>query len=229
MKRITKFNFCITAIIIISILFCLTNSFAEKLQAPEEMVIQIKNGVITEHRTEEAEDFLWKTLMHYFDDNELIVAGVMGYFQRESQMRSDAIAGWATRDMQSGLDTSQEFTNEIDAGLKEGTTKEQFIDQVHIQLGGYGLGQWVGLTYLSDFYDFAQKWGGSIADAEMQCAFMRYSLEYHTPELWQLIQEEDNAYIIGRKIGYLYDGTHELGAETIASYAQEYYKEYGTR
>jgi len=28
---------------------------------------------------------------------------------------------------------------------------------------------------------------------------------------------------VGRRIGYLYDGTSQLGAETIASYAKSYY------
>lgn len=81
--------------------------------------------------------------------------------------------------------------------------------------------------YLEELYNFAQEWGTSIGDAEMQCAFMIWSIEHQSPKLWEQIQDETDLWIIGRKIGRLYDGTGELGSETIASFAQEYYKKYG--
>ena len=220
MKRFTKICFCITAIIIISILFCLTYGFAE------EAVIESKQGIITEYKKEASDDFLWNTLCKYLD-NEKIVAGIMGFFQRESKMRSDAVAGWGSRDYE-GYDSSQEFTQKVDEGLTDGSSRDYFINQVSTHLGGYGLGQWLSAHYLESFYDFAQEWGGSIGDAEMQCIFMIWSIEHQTPKLWQQIQDETDVWIIGRKIGRLYDGTGELGAETIASYAVEYYKKYGT-
>ena len=65
MKRITKITFCITAIIIISILFCLT-SFAD-------------NAVVTEYKSENADDIIYTALSQYLDDEE-IIAGIMGYF-----------------------------------------------------------------------------------------------------------------------------------------------------
>ena len=57
---------------------------------------------------------------------------------------------------------------------------------------------------------------------------MIWSIEHQTPKLWEQIKDEKDIWIIGRKIGHLYDGTGSLGAETIASLAQGYYKEYGT-
>ena len=223
MKRFTRISFCVIAIIIISILFCQIASYAEQGQ----LKIESKTGVITQYKTKSAEDFLWKTLSEIID-NEKIVAGIMGYFKRESQMRSDAIAGWATRDKRQQVDTSQVFTQEVDAGLIDGSSKEYFIEQVSIHFGGYGLGQWLSKKYLNELYDFAQEWGTSIGDAEMQCAFMIWSIEHQTPKLWEQIKDEKDIWIIGRKIGHLYDGTGSLGAETIASLAQGYYKEYGT-
>lgn len=83
--------------------------------------------------------------------------------------------------------------------------------------------------YLDKLYDFAQEWGTSIGDAEMQCAFTVWSMEHQTPKLWEQLQNETNILTIGRKIGHLYDGTSEFGSETIASLAQGYYKKYGTQ
>lgn len=215
MKRITKITFCITAIIIISILFCLT-SFAD-------------NAVVTEYKSESANDIIYTALSQYLDDEE-IIAGIMGYFQRESKMRSDAIAGWPDRDSEKyNIDSSKDFTAKVDMGLKDGSTKEYFVEEVSCHLGGYGLGQWMNEKYVSALYDFAQEWGTSIGDAEMQSAFMAWSIQHQTPKLWKQIQNENNVWIIGRKIGHLYDGTNSLGSETIASFAQEYYKKYGTK
>ena len=234
MKRITKTIFCITAIIIISILFCLTcfgedNSSSAVIQEPQyniEMQID-KLTVITKYKKQASNDIIYDILSTHLD-NEKIIAGIMGYFKRESEMRSDAVAGWPQRDIRKKLDFSKDFTETVDAGLADGSTKDYFIEQVHIHFGGYGLGQWMSKHYLEKLYEFAQEWGTSIGDAEMQCAFMVWSIEHQTPKLWKQIQDEKDIWTIGRKIGRLYDGTGELGSETIASYAVEYYKKYGT-
>jgi len=110
MKRII---FCITAIIIISILFCLT-CFAD-------------NAVVTKYKSEESNDIIYNALSKS-STNEKIIAGIMGYFYRESQMRSDAVAGWPSRDIKEELDFSKNFTEKVDAGLSDGSTKEYFIE-----------------------------------------------------------------------------------------------------
>ena len=234
MKRITKTIFCITAIIIISILFCLTcfgedNTSPAVIEEPQcNIEIQCcKAPIVTKYKKAASNDIIHEALSEYLD-NEKIIAGIMGYFKRESEMRSDAVAGWPVRDIRGKLDFSQNFTEKIDSGLQDGSTKDYFIEQVHIHFGGYGLGQWMSKPYLEALYNFAQEWGTSIGDAEMQCAFMAWSIKYQTPKLWKQIIDENDLWIIGRKIGRLYDGTGELGSETIASLAQEYYKKYTT-
>ena len=227
MKRFTRICCCVIVIIIISILFCQIASYAEQPKEPQNFKIECKQVVITQYKTKAAEQFLWDTLSSMID-NEKIVAGIMGYFKRESELRSDAVAGWPVRDIKGKLDFSQDFTQKVDAGLEDGSTKEYFIEQVHLHFGGYGLGQWMSENYLSKLYDFAQKYGTSIGDAEMQCEFIIWSIEHQTPKLWKQIKDEKDLWIIGRKIGHLYDGTGELGSSTIASHAQEYYKKYGT-
>jgi len=52
----------------------------------------------------------------------------MGYFKRESEMRSDAVAGWPLRNNRSKIDFSQDFTEKVDVGLLDGSTKDYFIE-----------------------------------------------------------------------------------------------------
>lgn len=61
-------------------------------------------------------------------DNEKIVAGIMGYFKRESELRSDAVAGWPVRDIRTNTNFSMEFTQKVDEGLENGSTKDYFIE-----------------------------------------------------------------------------------------------------
>jgi hypothetical protein len=79
MKRFTKVTSFVIAIIIISILFCQVYSYAEEGQ----LNIEKTEYVVTQYKKEASDDFLWETLSKYLD-NEKIIAGIMGYFKRES-------------------------------------------------------------------------------------------------------------------------------------------------
>ena len=117
--------------------------------------------------------------MKYLDGNEKITAGIMGYFRRESGLKSDALQNWHWRDAVEERDACAWYTAEINKGLEDGSTKEVFIKDNNKHLrryGGYGLGQWYAEMYLEALYDFAQEWGTTLSDAEMQCAFMVWSL-----------------------------------------------------
>lgn len=182
----------------------------------------VANGVATEYKSEASEKLIWEELSKY-SPSDAVTAGIMGYFFRESQMRSDAIAGWPQRNHAKGVtDICQTFVDKIDSGLKDGSTKDEFIRKVNVHYGGFGLGQWSDVKYLEHFYDFVRENGESIADAEVQCAFIFESM-MENERLWNEITELDDPYRIGRRIGYLYDGTGDLGAETIASFAKSYY------
>ena len=221
----------IIAIIIISILFCqITASAVSPITTEDTAIInnqiEIQEIVITQRKSEDAENFLWETLNKYID-NEKIVAGIMGYFYRESYYNSNSVAGLYLSGPEYEAKVSQEFLETIDAGLEDGSSKEEFITKTKYQYGGYGLGQWCALLYLDSFYDFAQDWGTSIADAEMQCAFTVQSIKNHPTELWDLIKDEENVEQIGRYIGIFYDGSPN-GAEIMAGYAVKIYEKYGT-
>ena len=203
------------SIIVISILFCLI---------PNLVYAANDNIIVTEYKSKESAQYLWDTLNEY-THNEYITAGIMGYFWRESKFRSDAVAGWPTLNQKYNEDFCIEFTEKIDKGLLEGTTKELFVFRTRNNFGGYGLGQWYSVYYLEAFYDFAQEWGTSIGDAEMQCAFVVWSLEHQTPKVWKYINKTKDAEKVGRDIGLLYDGS-ELGYEYIGVKAQYYYDKY---
>lgn len=238
---------CITAIIIISILFCFIPTNREEIptSSPDAVMstelnvrkVRVtstpeptptpKTLILTYYKSEESEKFLWETLNKY-TENERITAGIMGMFWRESCFRSDAIAGWGTTDAFYGGDTSKEFTEKIDAGLADGSTRDYFIEQCHYIRGGYGLNQLYSSCELEPFYDFAQEWGTSIGDAEMQCAFTVWNMQTNFPELWEMIINDTDVVRIGRNIAIFYDGT-TTGDGAIASFAQEYYNKYSNQ
>ncbi len=236
MTRYAKLILCITAIIIISILLCL-NAEAVMIN-PDDYIQAIKDSgelpdevTITEPLTEESEQFLWNTLMKYLDGNEKVVAGIMGYFRRESGLKSNAVPRWFERDAIEKIDSSNWYTEAIDQGLNDRTTKEAFLldnNKNLKRLGGYGLGQWHAEMYLDALYEFARTWDTTIGDAEMQCAFMVWSLQNQRTPVWKEIKNENNIYTVGRKIAYGYDGAAAESAGVIISYTVEYYKKYGT-
>ena len=129
--------------------------------------------VYTKVHEEESETYIWQELSKY-SPNDQITAGIMGYFWKESRMKSNAVAGWDVRNHWKGqeIDICEEFTQEVDSGLKSGNTKDYFIEMVTIHYGGYGLGQWVSPDYLDDLYEFVREKGGSIGDANLQCEFI---------------------------------------------------------
>ena len=177
--------------------------------------------VVTEYKSMESEDFLWTTINKYSPSKELSAA-ILGYFWRESYYKSNAITHWDIIDKMQGGDSSADFTTEIDAGLADGSTKEYFITKVHNDMGGYGLGQWYTLVYLNAFYDFAQEWGTSIADAEMQCAFTVWSIYHQHDKFFHKLNIESVSEA-SQWMGIIYDGS-SMAAGVITLKAEEIYK-----
>ena len=183
-------------------------------------------ATVTKYKNKKSEQFLWEELKKY-EISDQVRAGILGYYMRESQLRSDAVAGWPQRNKAKNVtDICKEFTAKVDKGLEKGTTRKYFAKMVRVHYGGYGLGQWSAVKYLYNYYDFVQKRGGSIADAELQVEFTVKGIQANK-QLWKQIKNEKDPYIVGKLIGYLYDGTRGIGAETIGSYAKQYYKTYG--
>ena len=185
----------------------------------------LAHAITTEYKNEEHEQYLWNELSKYSPSDE-ITAGIMGYFMRESQLKSDAVHRWTYWNQSKEIhDICNDFTDEIDLGLEDGSSKELFLYKTRYIFGGFGLGQWWDTRYLEHFYDFVQEKGGSIGDAEIQCEFIFESMLLNE-ELWEDITQSSDPFHIGRIIGYMYDGTGELGAETIATYSQKFYERY---
>ena len=191
--------------------------------SPEPTPEPPKTWTVTEYKSEDSERFLWDCLTRYAP-NEQIAAGILAMFWRESSLRSDATAHWSNVLYVTGVDQPAEFTAEIDSGLADGSTRESFAEQVYYVIGGYGLGQWYGYDMLLQFYDFAQSWGTSIADAEMQCAFTVESLR-RDEGLWADLLAIENPRSVGWTIAVRYDGT-SLGSDSIAQHAEFLYNRY---
>lgn len=174
--------------------------------------------IVTEYKSEESEQFLWDTLSENSPSDE-VTAGILAYFWRESFYRSDSVTGWAAL-AQSGFNLCEYVVSKTDDGLDDGSSKEWFIETVR-SCGGFGLGQWYAYRYLEPLYDFAQSYGTSIADAEMQCAFVMESIQSNT-ELWEALLECKSARKAGELIGLLCDGS-VVGYEYMGYKADEIY------
>ena len=146
---------------------------------------------------------------------EQMAAGIIGWFFRESRLKSDAVAGW---DVRPG-GTCEAFVKAVDEGME----KFEFIRQVQ-NYGGFGLGQWVSTKYLSDLYEYITENDYSIADIRGQCEFAVWSIQ-KCDDLWSELQVGCTTAIqCGRRIGLYYDGTSAEGAEAIAGFADYYYR-----
>lgn len=101
----------------------------------------------------------------------------------------------------------------------DGSSKQYLCENIRWRYGGYGLGQW--LSFIDDLFDFAQEWEVSIADAEMQCAFIFDNIQKRVPKLWDQLLEVKSAREAGQLIGIFYDGTACF--EDIGEFAQLIY------
>ena len=202
----------IIIILIIILFFNQISAFADEI-------------TITKRKEIESEDYLWEQLNKYID-NPKIAAGILAFFWRESFCQSDSVAGYYYLGKTAGEKYCKNFRKIVDKGLVDGSTKKYFIETCQWH-GGYGLGQWWPLDYIDAFYDFAQQWGTSIADAEMQCAFTIENIKNNPNGLWDLIKDEDDIIKIGEYIGLYYDGS-ALGAELISWKIIEYYNRYNS-
>lgn len=141
---------------------------------------------------------------------------------KESQFKSNAVTGWYKC---ANKQESELFTARIDKGLKKGTTRDDFVYTSHSTYGGYGLAQWYSWDYLWKLYDYAQQWGTSIADAEMQISYIVWYIQTENPYgLWDKLVNETDPYNAGDNMAIYYEGTSSHSY--VASKAQEYYNQY---
>ncbi len=178
--------------------------------------------VFTERKGKGVEAWLWEELSQY-SPSDVVTAGVLSYFWRESQYRSDAVAGWASSLAGYGIDLCETVTEETDKGLDDGSSRSYFIRKAR-RYGGYGLGQWRNSDYLGDLYDFAQDYGTSVGDAKMQCAYIFESLRDNR-KLWKKLRRCLDPERAGRLIAIYYDGS-QSGAPYMGYKAGRLYEKY---
>lgn len=179
-------------------------------------------ATITERKSKEAERFLWEQLSIH-SPSDVVTAAVLAYFWRESQYKSDSVTGWATLKAYKNFDLCGYVVSKTDKGLEDGSSRQWFIEAVR-SCGGFGLGQWYAASYLEDLYDFTRVYGGSIADAETQCAFVFHSLE-QDKALWKRLKRCKDPAKAGRLIAIYYDGSED-GAPYMGRKAKQLYNRY---
>lgn len=161
----------------------------------------------------EAADICWNILLDEIE-NEIVAAGIMGYFQRESGFKANAIPHYYLfKD-----DVCTRFTEEL-----YGLEYKDFIIKVQA-VAGYGIGQWYSEHHLKQFYDYFNENNYKYDDLEAQCRFTIWALQLDE-NLWEDLNKLQTAEQAGRMIGYRYDGAREESCEVIASYAKKIYKE----
>ena len=180
------------------------------------------DAVFTERKNTDHEAWLWEELSQH-SPNDIVTAGILSYFWRESQYRSDAVAGWWRAIAYDGLDLCSMVLEETDEGLSNGSSEDYFISKARTY-GGYGLGQWYSMNYLEELYKFARQYGTSIGDAQMQCEFVFMSLQ-DNEELWEELLKCDDPDWAGRLIAVYYDGT-EHGATYMGYTSRILYEKY---
>ena len=179
--------------------------------------------VITERKGNGVERFLWDELS-VWSPSDQITAAVLAYYWRESQYRSDAVAGWGNSLAGYGIDLCEEVTSKTDAGLADGSSREYFIKACR-RYGGYGLGQWWSLSKVEGLYDYAIEYGAeSIGDAQMQCAYTISALQSNK-RLWKRLKKCKDPVKAGRLVAIYYDGTVE-GAMYIGYKAKQFFERY---
>ena len=178
----------------------------------------------TARKEKGAERFLWNELSKH-SPNDYTTAAILSYFWRESQYRSDAVAGWASSLHGYGIDLCDKVTTKTDKGLADGSSHDYFLTACYMY-GGYGLGQWQSKSKVEALYDFAVEYGGSIGDAELQCAFILDNIENDYPRLWKRLKRCRSAEKAGRLLAIYYDGTQE-GMDYIGYKAKKLFEKYG--
>ena len=84
--------------------------------------------VYTRRKSMKDEAWLWTELSEH-SPNDIITAAVLSYFWRESQYRSDAVAGYNSSLHGYGRDLCQEVLDEFDPTLAEGDAGKTFVPE----------------------------------------------------------------------------------------------------
>ena len=148
--------------------------------------------------------------------NEWITASLMGIIYRESNFRSNAVAGWY---LAKWADISTEFTERIDAGLQDDSSLDDFVHTSRYVHGGYGLIQWCMPHTLKLFYHYMQERETTIADIKAQIDFTFWDLKTNHYVTWDFIcNTAPDLYTVNWWLATYYEGTQSYGTTFYYTY-----------
>ena len=113
---------------------------------------------------------IWNALVGWLG-NEYGAAGLMGNLYAESTLRSNNLENYYEYQFDM---TDTEYTEAVDEG-----DYDDFVDDC----AGYGLAQWTYWTRKKALKDFADDWGTSIGDLDMQLAFLEQEISNNYPRV----------------------------------------------
>ena len=154
--------------------------------------------------------------------NECVTAVIMGIIYRESQFRSNAVAGWY---LNLYYDESGNFTKRIDTGLRDSSSLEDFIHTSRYVYGGYGLVQWCMPKTLAHYYNWMREHEvATIADIKQQIDFIFWDLQVNHWKTWAMIKDATDLYLINWWLTTYYEGTQS--GDVTYYYTMIYYDRY---
>ena len=205
MKKIICF---ITVILLLPSIFC----FAE-LPLTTEHTLDINDADPLE---KEFWDYIYSKC-----ENECITASIMGIIYRESNFKSNAVAGWY---LAKWTDLSADLTALVDEGLENSSSLDEFIYRSRYVHGGYGLIQWCMPKTLTRLYNFIKYRQTTIADIKAQIDFTFWDLQENHWKTWDNIKDSDDLYLVNWWLATYYEGTTSPG--TTYYYAMTFYNRY---
>lgn len=115
--------------------------------------------------------------------SEDAVWAVMGNLNCESNLEPCRLQG----DFQTGFPASRSYAEAVDSGIK---SRETFATDAK----GWGLAQWTYPSRKRALWDYAKARGRSIADLELQIAFLLKELQEDFTSLYRFLQQTTNMY-----------------------------------
>ena len=172
------------------------------------------------------------TIWSYFKSqgfSDAAVAGIMGNLEAESAYLPNNLENSANE--KSGWSDAQ-FTAAVDAGS---VTRAEFISSTRFGIYsdgtyGYGLAQWTYSTRKAGLYDCAKAQGCSIANLDMQLAYLMKELNSSYAGLKNYLYTAGDVSEACVKFHNVYEGSNDTVAQIAGrvSYAKAVYQKYAT-
>ncbi len=199
--------------------------------AVAETLEQMAGNLLIEYPEEPGAvaDEVHERLMAAFDDNELLVCGIMGNMHKESVMTPGRWEGDDTDDGEKSEAFSKEMHFYDDQAFPTRESRYAFAySGLFPGHYGYGLIQWTALGRKEWLYDMAIDTDRRLDDVSLQCDFLIWEAETNYSEVFQELKAEPSLGVIVNRIASEYEKSNPnpLGIAVRYAFAKYYYEFY---